>query len=1025
MKILSTGEVLGRLGYDYFSFSEEPSMPELAEVTFGDLLPQLMDSGDGEVRKLAARKLYRHQLETLRALKGGRNAVLVSGTGSGKTEAWATYALERGFKVLVIPPTLALSQDQVERLARYYAALGMGDAVAKVDAKEIEEKGEDAVRNRVSRARLVVTNPAFLMEEVKRAAAQRAGVLGDFLRDVDLAVIDELDFYGSRRATLLLALVELLQAYVFRKRPQLIVLTATLGNPEELAQYLARINGRETEVIRGRPFKVPNHVYLILGKNLDRIWQAIRDRLPEVEAKVPEVLPLISDFETFREHAFDVVEALKAGGIEVPEPAFDIAEVLAEYVRGGEDCVTLVFTPSIRTAEKLARRLREKLKELGLPEDVVATHHHRIGKERRREIEEGARRGEVKVIFTPRTLQQGIDIGTICRVVHYGLPEDVRDFKQREGRKGRREDLPFSETVIVPARPRDRMLVELGEKGLGEYVSLPLENLYINPRNKCVLLFKALFKLLKDPEGLDEEEKRLAEELQLAETREGLLGPYTSLSERGSKIWKYFHFYEFGPPYKLRICVKKGEGLECLPDDVSRRDFVEYLQPGCIDPVTDLVISGVEQALIIEEDVEDAAEHDFVEEAVGQYELIKRGWGERPDIRRDIERGRLTSEVSLHVRIPRRGFGELVEQPWEVLWIVESRRPRVVRYGDGYRTVQESKAISLDFPRGYQPPYYIDFTYGYIRELDPGEDTMAIRMGLAALKVALRLSDYRISMRELGYFVEDRPRKLLGIWEVDCGGILETMDWSAVRRFLDGFTPPKLYEWLLWMADEWIAPMIIAKNVQWDKLKEYALRVVDYLQGLWRLKVMDLRERVVKDVVVPRPSRDLKLVAIDITPLDGDKYLVTLYDGEEYIQSEVILGGKNMTLDPKLLAAVDRYLAEEFRFLIYGQRRELERLAETSYAFRMLLKSDAVVDVHQLARKELGTVAPLEELGELILPDLKRGITALELRELSNKRRYREAAKAYGRENARMIYLLYLVLTELRKGQQGSSGDAR
>lgn len=108
--------------------------------------------------------------------------------------------------------------------------------------------------------------------------------------------------------------------------------------------------------------------------------------------------------------------------------------------------------------ELLAKKLRAKLKEeVKLPDEIlntiVVTHHHLIDADKRHRIEELARHGKVKVIFTVRTLLQGIDIGTIARIIHYGLPGDVREFKQREGRKGRRKELPFSETVIVPIRP--------------------------------------------------------------------------------------------------------------------------------------------------------------------------------------------------------------------------------------------------------------------------------------------------------------------------------------------------------------------------------------------------------------------------------------------------------------------------------------------------------------------------------------------------------------------------------------------
>jgi inosine/xanthosine triphosphate pyrophosphatase family protein len=57
-------EVLGGLGYDYLFVEEGSSTPDLAEVTFGELVPEFA-RGPERARALAPRRLYRHQLEAL------------------------------------------------------------------------------------------------------------------------------------------------------------------------------------------------------------------------------------------------------------------------------------------------------------------------------------------------------------------------------------------------------------------------------------------------------------------------------------------------------------------------------------------------------------------------------------------------------------------------------------------------------------------------------------------------------------------------------------------------------------------------------------------------------------------------------------------------------------------------------------------------------------------------------------------------------------------------------------------------
>lgn len=139
-RIISSSEVLEGIGYDYLVVEEGASSPELADTTFQDIIPEFV-RGSGRVRELVSKKLYLHQLRTLKVLEEGKNVILVSGTGSGKTEAWATYAVRGRLKVLAIYPTLALSQDRIDRLRNYYSAVGLPEGVVEVDRPKVSMKG--------------------------------------------------------------------------------------------------------------------------------------------------------------------------------------------------------------------------------------------------------------------------------------------------------------------------------------------------------------------------------------------------------------------------------------------------------------------------------------------------------------------------------------------------------------------------------------------------------------------------------------------------------------------------------------------------------------------------------------------------------------------------------------------------------------------------------------------------------------------------------------------------------------------
>ncbi|RLF20598.1 MAG: helicase [Thermoprotei archaeon] len=1027
--------ILNELGYEYLRLEEEGSEPEYTDITFKDLIPEF-GKARGRAKELADKKLYKHQLETMKALEKGYNVILISGTGSGKTEAWSLYTLMRKLRALVIYPTLALSQDQIERLREYYNAVGCEHEVVELDRPTLNMLGGyEQVLKVLSRALLVITNPAFLMADLKRIAVGKRSLLLPFLRGLDVIVLDELDYYGSRRATLLLALIETLQKYVLTKSAQIVVLTATLGNPEEIAEYLSKINNRKTKIIRGKPFKIKNITYLILGKNVKKVWKMLVDRKEEIRKKVPELLGIIEDFELFKKNIFVIMELLREYGFHVPEMGVDIIEILTEYAIRDEDYVTVVFTPSIRSAEKLAKRLRLRLEERGFPREIVneviVTHHHLIEPNKRREIEEKAREGKIRIIFTVRTLLQGIDIGRIARIVHYGIPEDVREFKQREGRKGRRREMPFSETIIIPIRPWDKRIVELGEEGLREYISLPLENVYINPNNKYILLFKALFKVRRYMEDLTKGEVELLRRFRLIDEQKGLFGSIVMLSDAGREVWNKLNFYEYGPPYGVNKILITDEGKMTLGETISWRDLVEKYQPGCFDYSNDAIVVDVDRGRVFEEDIRRAInKEEFLREAYDHYYSIKLMWGEDADIVRDYASGKLTSIVQQYIKVPDNGFGLLIEIPEAVIWEVESRRPRLIRRDGEYRTIYSKRSIPI---MANVSGKYVDFTYGYVYELDPEEDVEKIRIGMALLKLALRLSKYRISLREIDYLVEERPKKCIVIWENDCSGILETVNWDEIRSFVKRLKPSKICELLLWIIDEEVATKIIEMNIPWNSMKEYALRALDYIQGVIRLKLRGLGE-----IRVPKPSKERKILSLDITHIEVNSkgfYVVTCFDGDSY--KHFIIPSTDIEIVPvriktsevsDLIKFISDAVDSGFKILIYDNEKNIMGIGRMSKTFSIIIKKlkedEFLIDVHDIVKRTFKLdIAPLEELEKYL--GLRRKIDVSSLREAyhkfitertkSNLMRLIGMLERYGRESTSNIYLIYLICKNIKK----------
>ncbi|QRE81264.1 DEAD/DEAH box helicase [Rhodococcus ruber] len=191
-------------------------------------------------------------------------------------------------------------------------------------------------------------------------------------------VVDEVHaFAGDDRGWHLLAVLERL-ARIAGRPLQRIGLSATVGNPDELLRWLQ--GGTP-----GRPCRV-------------------------VDPAVPSV-------STPPEITVDYV-----GSID------NAAKVIAALHQGEK---RLVFVDSRRRAEELGAALRER----GV---TTFLSHSSLSAAERRQSEAAFAEARDTVIVATSTLELGIDVGDLDRVIQIGSPRTVASFLQRLGRTGRR-----------------------------------------------------------------------------------------------------------------------------------------------------------------------------------------------------------------------------------------------------------------------------------------------------------------------------------------------------------------------------------------------------------------------------------------------------------------------------------------------------------------------------------------------------------------------------------------------------------
>ena len=961
--------ILEKLGYKYLTIFDDGIEPEVVDIKFSDILLQFLENPVGHAGIVCRSRLYRHQWETLKALKDNHNVILISGTGSGKTEAWLLYTLKNQVPTLALYPTLALANDQIRRIRDYAKAAGF--EVAIIDARRRDElvrkyRSVSRVRQELASTLITVTNPAFLMLDLKRWAVKpRGAFLSRFLERAKLIVIDEFDFYGPREIALLLSMLRLLRKLV-NANFQVTVLTATLGNPEELASILDEITGRETEWIGGKPFKVPNHTYLILGKNLKEVWERLRELKDAFyESNVGEdVKKALEDFDTFRENLYKVIAVAESLGLEVPKPYINPVEIFKEYL--ADDGLTLVFTRSIIKAEELARKLRAELSEEA--KALVATHHHLVSKAVREDVEHKARMGEIKIIFTPRTLSQGIDIGTVVRIVHYGLPDNVREFHQREGRKGRRKEIEFTESVVLPISRWDRELLSRGIEAFNQWIHLPLEKVIVKRNNKYSMLFEALYKAVSPSlsRELTREEIELLEKLGMMQKGE--------LTRRGKQAWQKMNFYEFSPPFGIKR-IKIEAGREKYLEDIGFCDLVEKFQPGSFDYVEDAVVTahklGGRTGRIVRAVIEEPLRlstllsNDALAYAYEEYEKTKRSWREQPNIFLDYLVGRLHSEVICVVKVPYGGFGPYLKLPNRTIWILQRERGRPIVTDGRTLLIRDRKVITLITSTHGK---YDDYTYGYAYELDPAEDLKLARIGLAYLMLILR-REYGIAFETIMYSLEKTGEgKLMVLHEPESAGLLESLNWLEVKRAVEKFKPQPIDEILLKIVDEDAHLELLSMGLRWDIAAKAAAKMIDYilLRDTIVLKVKD------REITIPKPSRALKLAAIDSFrfPLNEEETvnltLIDIYDGEEHKTITVTKEYYLVNEDTPLLETLGKYFDQDFKILAYGAENLVEAVQKSGLKAAAMFLAGAkntgtMIDVKKEVVDALGVnLAPLE-----------------------------------------------------------------
>lgn len=316
------------------------------------------------------------QAASVQPVRSGSDCVLVAPTAGGKTEAAVFPLLSEMVEGNWSGTTILYATPLRALLNNLHARVSTYCSwLGRTAGLWHGDVGQSERRRMLAdRPDILLTTP----ESIEAMLVSRRVDHERFLGSVRAVVVDELHaFAGSDRGWHLLAVLERVERIAGHKI-QRVGLSATVGNPETVGTWMQGSTEGRSPVVVVREDSSP--------------------------ALSPEI-------------TVDYVGSMD-----------NAATVISRLHRGEK---RLVFAESRRSAEELAFLLRER----GVQTFVS---HSSLSADERRQSERAFAEAKDTVIVATSTLELGIDIGDLDRVIQIDAPRTVSSFLQRLGRTGRR-----------------------------------------------------------------------------------------------------------------------------------------------------------------------------------------------------------------------------------------------------------------------------------------------------------------------------------------------------------------------------------------------------------------------------------------------------------------------------------------------------------------------------------------------------------------------------------------------------------
>lgn len=407
----------------------------------------------------------------------GDDLLLLAPTGSGKTEAAVMPLLSRASKekwaplcILYVTPLRALNRDIDRRIAELSAVCNLESDVRHGDTSQ-----SDRARQARKPPHLLITTPETC-QLLLWGSRLRQG-----MSNLRAVVIDEVhDLAASERGAQLNVALQRIDELCGRK-VQRIGLSATVGNPEEVASWLSE---------SATPCYAP--------------------------APRPAELEVVTEPATGEDRALSLELHVSPRGLAA-------LRRLAKVVRESAPC--LVFVNSRNAAETVSQRIAKLDPELN-----IGVHHGSLATETREEMESKLQKGELHGLVCTSSLELGIDVGSIRQVHQIQSPRAVDRLLQRVGRAEHKlggtsrgmllawEPDDIAESAVIARRASEGELE--GVEWRRNPLSVAANQLILTAMAEKIIPLKSAAKLLqRSPIFSDIDEKDVSEIISILDDR--------------------------------------------------------------------------------------------------------------------------------------------------------------------------------------------------------------------------------------------------------------------------------------------------------------------------------------------------------------------------------------------------------------------------------------------------------------------------------------------------------------------------